>query len=310
MPKSRIRIDGLPKSRQDFLALKKLGFSDARLAELTGQSESVVAGLRRALEVVPVYKRIDTCAAEFPSPTPYMYSAYEGTGFDEPECEVEPSDREQDPDPGRRPEPHRSGHRVRLLLRARRLCAVATPGIETIMVNCNPETVSTDYDTSDRLYFEPLTGEDVVEIVRAEQEKAVKGVIVQFGGQTPLKLASRAGSGGHSDPRHLARRHRPGRRPGAVPGVAEGSRAAATAERHRLQPEEEAVAIAERIGYPVVLRPSYVLGGRAMEIVHDEAGPAPLHQHRSEGFGREPGAGSTIYLRDAIEVDVDALLRR
>jgi carbamoyl-phosphate synthase large subunit len=159
---------------------KRSGLSDRRIAELRGLDESEVRKLRTHHGIVPVMKRVDTCAGEFAAQTPYMYSAYES------ECEAAPSDRRQDHDPRRRPQPHRAGDRVRLLLRARVLMALREEGFETIMVNCNPETVSTDYDTADRLYFEPLTLEDVLHIVELEKPE---GVIVQFGGQTPLKLA-------------------------------------------------------------------------------------------------------------------------
>ena len=160
-------------------ALKRKGFADGRLAQLLGIEEAESAKRRHKLALHPVYKRVDTCAAEFASTTAYMYSTYEE------ECEADPSDAPQDHDPRRRSEPHRAGHRVRLLLRACRARA-AGRRFETIMVNCNPETVSTDYDTSDRLYFEPLTLEDVMEIIAKEKPE---GVIVQYGGQTPLKLS-------------------------------------------------------------------------------------------------------------------------
>ena len=302
---TRIRTDGLPESRQDVLALKKLGFSDARLAELTGRSESDVAAARRSLDVTPVYKRIDTCAAEFPSPTPYMYSAYEGNGFDDPESEVDPSDREKILILGGGP--NRIGQGIEFdYCCVHAAYALSDVGFETIMVNCNPETVSTDYDTSDRLYFEPLTGEDVVEIVRAEKAKgSVKGVIVQFGGQTPLKLASALEA---ADIPIL------GTSPDAIDLAEDRQRFQALLKDLGLrQPpngtassEEEAVAIAARIGYPVVLRPSYVLGGRAMEIVHDETDLRRYITTAVEVSGSNPVLVD-YYLRDAIEVDADAL---
>ena len=302
---NRVKIDGLPMDAQGFLGLKKLGFSDARLAELTGQEEAVVARLRRALDVTPVYKRIDTCAAEFPSPTPYMYSAYEGNGFDVPETEVDPSDRAKVLILGGGP--NRIGQGIEFdYCCVHASYSLADAGYETIMVNCNPETVSTDYDTSDRLYFEPLTGEDVVEIVRAEQENgSVKGVIVQFGGQTPLKLASALDE---ADIPIL------GTSPDAIDLAEDRQRFQALLKELDLrQPpngtatsEEEAVSIAKEIGYPVVLRPSYVLGGRAMEIVHDEADLRRYIETAVQVSGTNPVLVD-FYLRDAIEVDVDAL---
>jgi carbamoyl-phosphate synthase large subunit len=167
-----------------------MGFSDARLARLAGTSEEAVAECRRRLELHPVYKRIDTCAAEFASLTPYMYSCYEGDGFAPPECEADPSARNKIIILGGGP--NRIGQGIEFdYCCVHAAYSLSEAGIETIMINCNPETVSTDYDTSDRLYFEPLTAEDVIEIVRVEQSRGtVLGVIVQFGGQTPLKLAA------------------------------------------------------------------------------------------------------------------------
>ena len=167
-----------------------MGFSDARLGKLAGLDEEAVAARRRRLELQPVYKRIDTCAAEFPSLTSYMYSCYEGDGFEPPECEADPSDRRKVIILGGGP--NRIGQGIEFdYCCVHAAYSLREAGIETIMVNCNPETVSTDYDTSDRLYFEPLTTEDVVEIVRVEQRRGtLLGVIVQFGGQTPLKLAA------------------------------------------------------------------------------------------------------------------------
>ncbi len=186
---ARIREHGLPQDAKNLRMLKAMGFSDARLATLSGKRPKEVAELRNSLDCAPVFKRIDTCAAEFASPTAYMYSTYE-TPFVGPGTLGSGHLRPQEGGHSRRrPEPDRPGHRVRLLLLPRRL-RLKDAGFEAIMINCNPETVSTDYDTSDRLYFEPLTAEDVIEILKAEQEKGeVVGVIVQFGGQTPLKLA-------------------------------------------------------------------------------------------------------------------------
>ena len=301
----RIRTEGLPSDRQAMLELKKQGFSDARLAELAGVEESAVTDVRVSLDVRPVFKRIDTCAAEFPSETPYMYSCYEGDGLDQPECESGPTDRKKVIILGGGP--NRIGQGIEFDYCCVHACyALTDAGFETIMVNCNPETVSTDYDTSDRLYFEPLTGEDVIELVRKEQENGeVLGVIVQFGGQTPLKLAGALEAAG-------------------IPILGTSPDAIDLAEdRERFQKllqdldlrqppngiattEDEAVRIAAEIGYPVVIRPSYVLGGRAMEIVHDEGELTRYINSAVQVSGKSPVL-IDYYLRDAIEVDVDAL---
>ncbi len=301
---AEVRANGLPTEARGWLRLKQTGFSDARLAGLAGTSESEVAAARRALGVTPVYKRIDTCAAEFASDTPYMYSTYEADGFGGG-VRGGAERAEEGRDPGRRAEPDRPGDRVRLLLRPRRLRA-ERGRVETIMVNCNPETVSTDYDTSDRLYFEPLTAEDVIELVRVEQSKGeVLGVIVQFGGQTPLKLA-----------RDLEAAGIPilGTSPDAIDLAEDRERFQQLLRKLGLhQPPnglarslEEAEAVAARIGYPVVIRPSYVLGGRAMEIVHDMAGLQRYMGSAVKVSGKNPVLIDS-YLQDAIEVDVDAV---
>ena len=226
----QVESGGLPGDPDALGRLKGLGFSDARLAALTGAGEADVAAARRAAGVRPVYKRIDTCAAEFASITPYMYSCYE-SGPD-PECEAEPSDREKVIILGGGP--NRIGQGIEFdYCCVHAVYALAEAGYETIMVNCNPETVSTDYDTSDRLYFEPLTAEDAIEICRKEQSAGrLKGVIVQYGGQTPLKLAHCAGRCRRADPRHLARRHRPGRGPRPLPAPAARDRPAPAQQRH------------------------------------------------------------------------------
>ncbi|WP_425406686.1 carbamoyl-phosphate synthase large subunit [Hwanghaeella sp.] len=300
-----VRKNGLPTTSQSFLQLKKLGFSDARLAELVGGTEEDVAAARRALDVRPVFKRIDTCAGEFPSPTPYLYSCYEGNGLEPAETEVEPTDQKKILILGGGP--NRIGQGIEFdYCCVHAAYALSEAGFETIMVNCNPETVSTDYDTSDRLYFEPLTGEDVVEIVHAEMEKgSVLGVIVQFGGQTPLKLAAA-----------LEQANIPilGTSPDAIDLAEDRERFQALLKKIQLkQPpngtaksEEQAVKIASEIGYPVVLRPSYVLGGRAMEIVHDEQDLRRYINTAVNVSGKNPVLVD-FYLRDAIEVDVDAL---
>ncbi|MGH6934544.1 MAG: carbamoyl-phosphate synthase large subunit [Dongiaceae bacterium] len=300
-----VRADGLPTDAAGLLRLKKLGFSDARLAELTGRGEDEVAASRRALGVTPVYKRIDTCAAEFASQTPYMYSCYEGDGVDAAECEAEPSDRRKVMILGGGP--NRIGQGIEFdYCCVHAAYALRDAGFETIMVNCNPETVSTDYDTSDRLYFEPLTAEDVIEVARVEQRRGtLEGVIVQFGGQTPLKLAAA-----------LEAVNIPilGTSPDAI-DLAE-DRARFQALLHELdlrQPANgiarstaEAERVADRIGYPLVIRPSYVLGGRAMEIVHDLPALRRYMTHAVKVSGKSPVLIDS-YLQDAIEVDVDAV---
>jgi carbamoyl-phosphate synthase large subunit len=299
-----VAANGLPREAGALRRLKALGFSDKRLAELTNTSQAAVQVARTSLGVVPVYKRIDTCAGEFASKTPYMYSTFEG-GFGAPTCEADPTARTKIIILGGGP--NRIGQGIEFdYCCVHAAYALKEAGFETIMVNCNPETVSTDYDTSDRLYFEPLTEEDVIALVRREQQNGtVLGCIVQYGGQTPLKLSQALSREG-------------------IPILGTSADAIDLAEDrerfqqllHRLgllQPDngiarsaEEADAIAERIGYPVVIRPSYVLGGRAMEIVYDRAG---LHRYMREAV-RVSGENPVLidrYLNDAIEVDVDCI---
>ena len=286
-------------------ALKSQGFSDMRLAEIAGLTEAEVAGRRRAMDVRPVFKRIDTCAAEIPSTTPYMYSSYEGDGINPPECEAEPSDRKKIIILGGGP--NRIGQGIEFdYCCVHAVYALREAGYEAIMINCNPETVSTDYDTSDRLYFEPLTAEDVIEIVRTEQQNGeLLGVVLQFGGQTPLKLAAAI---------EAANIPVLGTSPDAIDLAEDRERFQKLFQSLALkQPDNgmakdaaDALRIAEEIGYPVVIRPSYVLGGRGMEIVHDEVG---LQRYITEAV-RLSGSNPVLidsYLRDAIEVDVDAL---
>ncbi len=301
----RVRRAGLPDNRAGFLRLKQMGFSDARLARIAGLDEETVSARRRRLDLRPVYKRIDTCAAEFASLTPYLYSCYEGDGRGEPECEAEPSERRKIMILGGGP--NRIGQGIEFdYCCVHAAYSLSEAGIETIMVNCNPETVSTDYDTSDRLYFEPLTAEDVVEIARVEERRgSLLGVIVQFGGQTPLKLAAA-----------LERARIPilGTSPDAIDLAEDRRRFQGLLTRLGLrQPENgtarsagEAETVALRIGYPVVIRPSYVLGGRAMEIVHDAAGLGRYMRHAVSASGASPVLIDR-YLQDAIEVDVDAV---
>jgi carbamoyl-phosphate synthase large subunit len=350
-----VRAHGLPKDAAGFRALKAQGFADARLAKLTGKSEREVRGARHSLGVRPQFKRIDSCAAEFRASTPYMYSTYEagwcslsspvyggsvaseardeGGGAPRPlslaaldsspvnggaklppECEAEPSNRQKIIILGGGP--NRIGQGIEFdYCCCHAAFACAEIGVESIMVNCNPETVSTDYDTSDRLYFEPLTTEDVLEIVHVEQRSGeVMGLIVQFGGQTPLKLAQ-----------PLADEGAPilGTSVDAIDLAEDRDRFQALLRKIGLKQPENAVAGsldaarlgAQRIGYPLMLRPSFVLGGLAMRIVHTEE---ELDDYVTQ-ISRALGGPSELavsdkrpllvdrYLRDAIEVDVDAI---
>ena len=330
---------GLPNDAAEMRRLKALGFSDERLARLAvdavhvaggagrsragrpgliGEALHAMAGastaaevraLRHRLGVRPVYKRIDTCAAEFDAKTPYMYSTYEAPIFGEPESEAQPTDATKVIILGGGP--NRIGQGIEFDYCCCHACfALGSdadgPGYETIMINCNPETVSTDYDTSDRLYFEPLTAEDVLEVVAVEQARGtLLGVIVQFGGQTPLGLAAALEEAGVPIL---------GTTPDAIDHAEDRERFASLVDKLDLrQPmngmahsRDDAVRVAERIGYPVLVRPSFVLGGRAMEIVD---GPEQLEDYIDTAV--EVSGDSPVlvdqYLRDAIEVDVDAI---
>jgi carbamoyl-phosphate synthase large subunit len=299
-----VRRSGLPGSAAALRGLKALGFSDKRLAQLSERTEASVQELRERLGVRPVYKRIDTCAGEFRSDTSYMYSTFEG-GFGEPACEARPTDRRKVVILGGGP--NRIGQGIEFdYCCVHAAYALREAGFETIMVNCNPETVSTDYDTSDRLYFEPLTAEDVIALVRKEQERGeLLGCIVQYGGQTPLKLSqalARAGIpilGTSAEAIDVAEDRE--RFQGLLRGL--GLKQPRNGTARTL---EEAAQEAERIGYPVVVRPSYVLGGRAMEIAYN--------REQLMRFGREAvrvsGENPILidrYLADAIEVDVDCV---
>ncbi|AWW74677.1 carbamoyl phosphate synthase large subunit [Erythrobacter sp. KY5] len=330
-----VQADGLPRDAASLRRLKAMGFSDKRLATLAVRSVGVAGGmgetqakrsgllhdalqamagatseeevrkLRHKLGVTPVFKRIDSCAAEFEAITPYMYSTYEAPSFGEPEDEAMPSDRRKIVILGGGP--NRIGQGIEFDYCCVHACfALAEQGFETIMVNCNPETVSTDYDTSDRLYFEPLTGEDVLEILRVEQQAGeLVGVIVQFGGQTPLKLAQALEDAGIPIL---------GTSPDAIDHAEDRERFARLVNKLKLkQPDngiaytrDEAAAVAARIGYPVLLRPSFVLGGRAMEIVDSEAQLDDYINTAVTVSGESPVLVDQ-YLRDAIECDVDAL---
>jgi carbamoyl-phosphate synthase large subunit len=303
----KIASNGLPEEPEELLRLKALGFSDARLAKLAGVKESDVRARRRRLGVRPVFKRIDTCAAEFAALTPYMYSTYENPVGGRTECESRPTDKKKIIILGGGP--NRIGQGIEFdYCCCHAAFALSERGFETIMVNCNPETVSTDYDTSDRLYFEPLTIEDVLEIVAKERENGtLAGLIVQFGGQTPLKLANLLVEEG-------------------VPLLGTSADAIDLAEdRKRFQvllrdldlrqprnatalTPEETIAAAKEIGYPIILRPSYVLGGRGMAIVADEAQLKAIVQ--SGDVFRISGANPVLidaFLNNATEIDVDAI---
>ena len=331
---AEILSNGLPQDADGMRRLKAMGFSDKRLAYLAlksanlrgmergiargsgliheavkamtgGVTEDEVRSLRHKLGVRPVFKRIDTCAAEFEAKTPYMYSTYEAPIFGQAENEAQPSDRKKVVILGGGP--NRIGQGIEFDYCCVHACfALSEVGYETIMINCNPETVSTDYDTSDRLYFEPLTAEDVLEILNVEMSNGtLAGVIVQFGGQTPLKLAQALEDAGIPIL---------GTSPDAIDLAEDRERFAALIDKLKLkQPangiarsREEAIAVANRIGYPVLMRPSYVLGGRAMEIVD---GQAQLEEYIATAVQVSGDSPVLIdqYLRDAVEVDVDAL---
>ncbi|WP_298852430.1 carbamoyl-phosphate synthase large subunit [uncultured Ruegeria sp.] len=301
----QVRKDGLPVTENGIRRLKMMGFTDARLGNLTGRDEDNVRRARRNLGVTAVFKRIDTCAAEFEAQTPYMYSTYEAPMMGEVECEARPSDRKKVVILGGGP--NRIGQGIEFDYCCCHACfALTDAGYETIMVNCNPETVSTDYDTSDRLYFEPLTFEHVMEILAKEQENGtLHGVIVQFGGQTPLKLANALEAEGIPIL---------GTTPDAIDLAEDRERFQALVNDLGLkQPnngiastDEQALEIAEDIGFPLVIRPSYVLGGRAMEIVRDMD---QLRRYINEAVvvsGDSPVLLDS-YLAGAVELDVDAL---
>ena len=327
---NRVRDEGLPSDPAEMRRLKALGFSDARLAQLSvrsthsaaepgrsgvvhdalkhmtgGVTEAEVRAHRLKLGVRPVFKRIDSCAAEFDATTPYLYSTYEAPLFDEPVDEAEVSDRRKVMILGGGP--NRIGQGIEFdYCCCHAAFALRDAGLETIMVNCNPETVSTDPDTSDRLYFEPLTVEDVLEIVAREQEKGeLLGVIVQLGGQTPLKLAQDLQSAGvpvlgtSPDSIDLAEDRERFAKLVAKLGLKQPANGIARSR-------EEALNVAERIGYPVLLRPSYVLGGRGMEVVD---GPEQLDHYIATAVAVSGSSPVLIdrYLRDAVEVDVDAI---
>ncbi|NCO02916.1 MAG: carbamoyl-phosphate synthase large subunit [Alphaproteobacteria bacterium] len=302
---AEIRESGLPKTPQKWLEIKKMGFSDARLAKIVGSDEESVKLARLKHNIHPVYKRVDSCAAEIPSETPYMYSCYEGNGMNPAESECEPTDKKKVIILGGGP--NRIGQGIEFDYCCVHACyALQEAGYETIMVNCNPETVSTDYDTADRLYFEPLTAEDVLEIIRAESENGeVYGVIVQLGGQTPLKLANYLKDNGV---RIL------GTDPDAIDLAEDRERFQKLLKKLKLrQPKnglahskQEALDMAEDIGFPLVIRPSYVLGGQGMEIVQNMEELERYMGRAMNVSGKNPVLLDK-YLKGAIEMDVDAI---
>ena len=323
---AKIRRIGLPKTAAGLRRLKAMGFSDSRLAHILGLHGRDVSRLRNELGVRPVFKRIDTCAAEFASPTAYMYSTYEMPFAGEVANEARPSDRRKVAILGGGP--NRIGQGIEFdYCCCHAAFALRDQGIEAIMINCNPETVSTDYDTSDRLYFEPLTAEDVIEILQLEQSSGeLLGVIVQFGGQTPLKLAQALNDAGipilgtSTDAIDLAEDRDRFKRLLDKLGLAQPKNGIAySVEQSRL--------VAAELGFPLVVRPSYVLGGRAMEIIHDEQTfsdyllgtlPALVPQDVKARYPNDKtGQINTVlgkspllfdrYLTDATEIDVDAL---
>ena len=302
---AQVRKHGLPVDAAGIRKLKMMGFTDKRLAMLTGRDEAQIRRARRNLGVKAVFKRIDTCAAEFEAQTPYMYSTYEVPAMGDVECEARPSAAKKAVILGGGP--NRIGQGIEFDYCCCHACyALTEAGYETIMVNCNPETVSTDYDTSDRLYFEPLTLEHVLEILRVEQENGtLHGVIVQFGGQTPLKLANAL----HEEGIPIL-----GTTPDAIDLAEDRERFQKFLQELGLkQPHngtarsrDEAFKVAHDVGYPLVIRPSFVLGGRAMEIVRDDAQLERYISTAVQVSGDSPVLLDS-YLSGAIEVDVDAL---
>ncbi len=302
---ARLKKDGLPKNFHDWIETKQLGFGDARIAELTGKKTAEVTKLRQKAGVHPVYKRVDTCSAEFPSNTSYMYSTYEVNGFELGKCEARVTDRKKVIIIGSGP--NRIGQGIEFdYCCVHASFALRDKGIESIMINCNPETVSTDYDTSDRLYFESITAEKVLDIIHAEQQKGeVLGVIVQLGGQTPLKLCQELQDAGVKIL---------GTSPDAIDLSEDRERFSKLLQKVKLkQPangtarsKAEAEKIALELGFPLVLRPSYVIGGRGMEIVHDMDGLRRYIDTAVQASGDNPVLIDS-YLSNCIEVDVDAL---
>jgi len=302
---NNVKENGLPVSGDGWMKLKSMGFSDARLAKLVGVKEEAVTRARHKHNIHPVFKRVDSCAAEIPSDTPYMYSTYEGDGMNEPVCEMNPSDRKKVIILGGGP--NRIGQGIEFdYCCVHAAYALKEAGYETIMVNCNPETVSTDYDTSDRLYFEPLTPEDVIELIKAESKNGeVMGAIVQLGGQTPLMLTKYLMAAGIKIL---------GTDPDSIDIAEDRERFQKLLHELKLKQPPNALATsvkdayekAETLGFPIVIRPSYVLGGAGMEIVQTME---ELQRYISTAV-RVSGSSPVLldrYLSGAIEVDVDVL---
>ena len=301
----KIKSKGLPKNFNELNRIKSIGFSDKKLAELTNTSEDIIRQKRTALKILPVFKKVDTCAAEFKSFTPYMYSTYQRNFSTKSECEADPSAKKKIIILGGGP--NRIGQGIEFdYCCCQASFSLKDAGFETIMVNCNPETVSTDYDTSDRLYFEPLKEEYVFNIIKREREKGnLIGVIAQFGGQTPIKLA-----------KFLYENKLPilGTQYTSIDLAEDRDRFRNLLNKLRLKQAEsgiaktykQAIQIAEKIGLPLMVRPSYVLGGRAMEIVHEKS---QLKNFVQEAFKAAEDNPILIdkFINHAMEVDVDAI---
>jgi len=300
-----IKENGLPNNPQNWLKIKKLGFADARLAKIVGVEEIAVTKARLKHNVHSVFKRVDSCAAEIPSETAYMYSTYEGNGYTQAESECEPTDKKKVVILGGGP--NRIGQGIEFDYCCVHACyALQDAGYETIMINCNPETVSTDYDTADRLYFEPLTAENVIEVIHAEsQNGSVEGVVVQLGGQTPLKLCHDLQKAGIKIL---------GTDPDAIDLAEDRERFQKLIKKLKLrQPnnalafsKKEALELAEKVGFPLVIRPSYVLGGQGMEIVGTLEEVEKYMERAVKVSGKNPVLLDR-YLKGAIEIDVDCL---
>ncbi len=300
-----IKEEGLPSDAQEWMNIKKMGFSDARIAKLADVEERVVTKARHKHNIHPVFKRIDTCAAEIQSATPYMYSTYEGDGINAAECESAPTGHDKIVILGGGP--NRIGQGIEFDYCCVHACyALKEAGFETIMINCNPETVSTDYDTSDRLYFEPVTAETVIEIIRKEEMNGkVRGVIVQLGGQTPLKIAHDLEAAGIKIL---------GTDIDSIDLAEDRERFQKLLHKLKLrQPDnalcrsmDEAVQEAEKLGFPLVIRPSYVLGGQGMEIVQTMDELRSYMARAIDVSGKNPVLLDR-YLKGALEIDVDAL---
>ncbi len=300
-----VKDNGLPKTPEEWVSVKRLGFADKRLGDIVGVSEEKVRKARVSHNIHPAYKRVDTCSAEIPSLTPYMYSTYEGNGLNPVRSEIEHSDKEKIVILGGGP--NRIGQGIEFdYCCVHAAYALKDAGFETIMVNCNPETVSTDPETANRLYFEPLTEEDVIELIHAENQKGpIKGVIVQLGGQTPLKLADRLQKEGIKIL---------GTSTDAIDLAEDRERFQKLINKLKLrQPPnalassaEEAIKQAEELGFPLVLRPSYVLGGAGMEIVHNMESLKKYVRNAVRVSGANPVLLDR-YLKEAIEIDVDAI---